>query len=253
MSATSHQTAPQPGDVRARTPLSRWLAAVVLGAAAASSYGILVTAAGRLLFLDPTTEAALRTRLDGGSVSLILWLAALAGSTPAAIYSTRETLDAFPGRPVGDGTTNRGARTWAWPVIFTGAPVLSMALAAGFAALARVFRTGTDGSTPVLFATTAGFAWLVLVVAGRLLLEVRTGAEGERAAASVDGIERTWFQQASSRAFWDVACVAGLSAVVLTVLDDPGPPSLVASGIALFALADFSVRVWVCRRREERG
>ncbi|QAY69394.1 hypothetical protein [Xylanimonas protaetiae] len=260
MSATTPQSvfAPPPDDVPdPRTPWRRWVAAVVLGVMAASVYGAVVMLVGRELFLDPSQAAALRERVEEVSPATLLWLVASASATPGMVLALREVLDARAARrhPVlGVEQRWRASRAWAWPVILSGSPVAAIVLGAGVAALLRFFSGDDGGRTAVTFASLAGMWLLLLVGTGWVFLVLAHEAnDDDRASASLDGVEHTWFQQAASRAFWDVFALVGVAALVVSVTGDQVRPSLVLIAVALLAQGDFAVRLWLLRRREERA
>lgn len=249
-------TLPSPveDDAAPTTSWRRWVLATLLAVPLAAAYGAVVTVVGRALFLDDARADALRAAVDGLAPALLLWLAAAGTSLAAVAVLVREFLEARAAHRAGTETRFRATtdRSWAWPVIATGAPPLAIALAALVAGLVQLFQGGTSGESAVVFAALAG-GWLVPIVAlGWVLLVVRSGRD-DAEPPPLEGIEDTWLQQAGALGFRDMILLGGVAALVAAVTGDRVDGSLLLAGLVLAAQSDFALRLWLLRRREERA
>ena len=135
-----------------------------------------------------------------------------------------------------DTTTTRPSLK---PWLIAAGPALVLALGIG----AGAAWVRTDAPDSVTFAVFAAVSFPFLLAFGALFLD-RTEASPEQ---HEDSIESQWATRASSGAFYDTVSAMGLTLFATSVLDTDDIPLLV---FVVLALADFSVRLAILRRRE---
>lgn len=129
-------------------------------------------------------------------------------------------------------------RTPLAPWLKAAVPALVAALAVGAGAAA----VRTDAPDSVTFAVFAAITFPFVLALGALLLDSTEHPEQHE-----DSIERQWTTRASSGAFFDTVTAMGLTVFATSVLDTRGVPLWL---FVVLAMADFSVRLVLLRRRE---
>ena len=133
---------------------------------------------------------------------------------------------------------NTTARTPLSPWLKAAVPAVVVALAVG-AGAAAVRTDAPDGLT---FAVFAAMTFPFVLALGAVLLD-----RSEHPEQHEDSVERQWTTRASSGAFFDTVTAMGLTVFATAVLDTRGAPLWI---FVVLALADFTVRLAVLRRRE---
>jgi hypothetical protein len=179
---------------------------------------------------------------------------AAAGALGGLVFVVREVLDHRAARREGREPVLPldGAPSWVLPTVLGASPIAALGFAALIIAVTGRLSDLDQGEAPFLFAALAG-VWVSFMAAIGAMFVVLRRLKDDADPQPVEGIEDRWFQQAAARSFWDVLTGVGLCTFVLTVWRIEPDAGLVLLGILVVAMIDFSVRLMLLKRREERA